>query len=118
MDDHNFTKEIADQWIQLIESQSAKIRETDIYPTLLSWLEETEVHQVLDYGCGQGAAFSYIDIFKNSYTGIDPSQHLIQRAQHLHPKNANRFHIANGYQLPFQKSSFSHVFSIAVFHLL
>ncbi len=116
MDDKNFDKRSADEWIAIIEDAKSAIRENDIYPTVSEWLKTFSGNKVLDLGCGQGVCSEKITFGDKLYTGVDPSEHLIQRAEQLYP--GTQFLVGNAYQLPFLEDSFDGFFSIAVWHIL
>ncbi len=116
MDDKNFDKRAAAEWIAIIEDAKSVIRENDIYPTVTHWLKTFSGNEILDLGCGQGVCSEKITLGEKLYTGVDPSEHLIQRARQLYPET--KFVVGNAYQLPFPQECFDGVFSIAVWHLL
>ena len=118
MDDHNFNKQSADQWVSIIESPGAKIRSTDLYPKVSQWLQRVNGKKTLEIGCGQGDCFSKLPLDKIEYLGVDPSPFLIERAQKLNPNFSKNFLLGNVYNLPLEDNSFDSVFSIAVWHLL
>jgi ubiquinone/menaquinone biosynthesis C-methylase UbiE len=115
VDDKKFDRKSAEEWIALIESEGAKIRDTDIYPLLTKWIWDNDITDVLDIGCGQGASSAVLPRI-TLYTGVDPSIHLVDRARILYP--TNRFLEGSAYALPVQDASFEGAFSIAVWHLL
>lgn len=98
-------------WINTIESAGASVREKDIYPKLVSWSEG--LSNVLEIGCGQGVCSTKIAA---KYTGIDPSQVLIERAKELYPQHT--FLVGDSTKIPFADKTFDGVFSIAVWHLI
>jgi ubiquinone/menaquinone biosynthesis C-methylase UbiE len=115
MDDKKFDRKSAEEWIALIESDGAKIRENDIYPHLNKWIWDNDITDVLDIGCGQGACSAVLPRI-TLYTGIEPSIHLLDRARILYP--TNRFLEGSAYAIPLPDESFEGAFSIAVWHLL
>lgn len=115
MDDRNFDRKSADDWISLIESEDAKIREQDIYPHLRKWIWDNDITSVVDLGCGQGACSQIIPQV-TEYLGIEPSKFLLKRAWELYPKS--EFLEGSAYKIPLEDSSSEAVFSIAVWHLL
>jgi ubiquinone/menaquinone biosynthesis C-methylase UbiE len=118
MNDNNFDDpEIANHWIKSIESVGARIRETDIYPLIREWLNVHKSYEILEIGCGQGAASVTIPDHSN-YIGIDPSPLLLARANELYNKPNNKFNMGNAYSLPFQDQQFDAIFSVTVWHLL
>jgi tRNA G46 methylase TrmB len=48
-------KKIALNWIKMIESERGKIRATDIYPKLRSFLDNDSTKKILEIGSGQGS---------------------------------------------------------------
>lgn len=117
MDDHSFDNpEIAKNWIQSIEGEGARIREADIYPLLKEWANHP-FQEVLEIGCGQGAASITIPD-KSKYIGTDPSALLLARAHELYTKPNRRFKLGNAYSLPFANNQFDAIFSVTVWHLL
>lgn len=70
--------------------------------------------KILDFGCGNGRAFPYIQKRGGRYFGVDISENLIEIARQKHPK-AN-LQVINGINLPFEENFFDAVYSIAVFH--
>jgi SAM-dependent methyltransferase len=118
MDDKNFNQETAEGWIQMIEHPQAQIREQDIYPLLRTWITQTNPHKILEIGCGQGICSSVLDLTNRHYLGVDPSTHLLERAQKLHSSDNKKFVLGNAYSLPLQDASVDGVFSVSLWHLL
>ncbi len=119
MDDKTFDDpEIAKNWMSLIESGSAKIRETDIYPKLKAWAHTISGSEILEIGCGQGACSAALSLIPCKYAGIDPSPLLIERAGKLYGGENRKFLLGNAYTLPFEDKSFDAAFSVALVHLL
>lgn len=79
MNDRDFDKAAADEWIATIEGDGSRVREADLYPYLRNWLKKIKPRSVLDLGCGQGACANQINMNSCSYTGIDPSPFLLDR---------------------------------------
>lgn len=115
MDDKNFDRKSALEWIATIESEGASIRDSDIYPELNKWIWENDITDVVDIGCGQGACSAKIPE-DTIYTGIEPSEFLLKRAQALYPDKT--FLSGSAYDLPLPSESVTGAFSIAVWHLL
>ena len=67
---------------------------------------------------GQGICSDKIDLGARTYTGIDLSPILIDRAERLY--NAENRHFLTGsiYDLPFADNSFDAVFSVNLWHLM
>ncbi len=118
MDDQSFDQKTASDWIKTIESEGAKVRETDIYPKLKSWINEISPEKVLDLGCGQGICCEKVGTDSMRYYGIDPSPFLIERAMEVYSSPNKSFLVGNAYEIPLSNSSIDAVFSIAVWHLL
>lgn len=98
-------------WINTIESAGANVREKDIYPKLTEWSHG--LTNILEIGCGQGVCSTKVTA---KYTGIDPSQVMIDRAKELYPDRT--FLTGDASKLPFPDKTFDGVFSIAVWHLI
>lgn len=118
MDDKNFNQATAAEWMRIIESPGASIRENDIYPVVKEWLYHSSAENVLDIGCGQGICSIHLGKFQAAYVGIDPSPDLISRAQELYFDSNRKFAVGNVYEMPCPDSYFGAAFSIAVWHLL
>lgn len=118
MDDKNFNESTAAEWIRIIESPSASIRESDIYPVVKEWFYHASAENVLDIGCGQGICSIHLGQIQASYVGIDPSRDLISRAQELYSDSKRKFALGNIYEMPFPDNYFGAAFSVAVWHLL
>lgn len=73
--------------------------------------------RVLDFGCGNGRflEFVYQKDLKINYRGVDVSEELINLAKEKYKKESFSL-IENEQNLPFKKSEFDVVVSIAVFH--
>lgn len=67
-------------WIHTIESEKSLIRETDLYPMLRQWVDDSSPETILEIGCGQGACSNKFDLAKRHYTGLDSSSYLVNRA--------------------------------------
>jgi len=119
MDDSTFDDpKVAQLWINSIESESARVRDLDIYPRLSSWIKQISASEILEIGSGQGACSDKIDLDGRTYTGLEPSSIMVDRAIELYGQSNRRFLLGNAYSLPFADESFDAVFSIAVWHLL
>lgn len=120
MDDRSFDQKTAQEWINIIEDETANVREKDIYPQLNSWIDQIKqiYPAILDLGCGQGICSEKITRQPCQYVGIDPSPFLIERAKEKYLKLGRTFQVGNAYALPFLDQAFDAVFSIAVWHLL
>lgn len=115
MDDRNFDRKSADDWIAMVEGENADVREQDIYPHIHKWLWDNDIIKVVDLGCGQGVCSSKVP--ENTiYLGIEPSEHLLERAKENYPNR--RFVEGSAYKIPVKSESLDGVFSIAVWHLL
>lgn len=119
MDDKSFNDErVALDWIKTIESDGAKVRETDIYPRLQEWINSIYATNVLDIGSGQGICADKLNLEGRTYTGVEPSLHLIHRAKELYSRNNRSFVLGDIYNLPFSEGTFEAAFSVTVWHLL
>lgn len=120
MDDQNFNDpKVAQEWIQNIESDHAKIRTNDIYPRIKHWVTHFSPSTLLDIGAGQGICSDYIGLSNDqTYTGLEPSSFLIDRAKSLYPQHNRKFIQGTIYKIPFLNSTFDAVFSVSVWHLL
>lgn len=105
-------------WIEMIEGESGKVREQDLYPKLNRWASSRPFESILDIGCGQGICSQKIDLGSNQYTGIDSSEFLIKRASELYESPNTKFQVADALDLPFDDESFDAVFSISLIHLI
>lgn len=115
MDDRNFDKKSADDWISAIEGEGALVRDEDIYPHLKKWLWDNDLIKVVDLGAGQGVCSTKVP--ENTlYTGVEPSLHLLARARENFPETV--FLEGSAYRIPVADGSQDGVFSIAVWHLL
>lgn len=115
MDDRYFDKKSAEDWIALIESEGASVRENDIYPHLKKWIWDNDITSVVDLGSGQGVCSQIIPQV-TQYLGVEPSKFLLKRAWELYP--AVDFVEGSAYKIPRSDGSVDAIFSIAVWHLL
>lgn len=106
------------EWIKTVESDKSRVRDGDIYPMLREWVDRNAPSSVLEIGCGQGVCSDKINLEGRTYTGIDRSAVLINRAKQLYSTENRNFILANAYELPFQNASFDAAYSVAVWHLL
>ena len=118
MDDRTFDPSSARRWIDTIEASRISPREHDIYPRLNAWLRRTQPLALLEIGAGQGICSDKIDLDGASYTGVEPSPYLLERASQLYARADRRFVPGNAYALPFDAGIFDAAFSVAVWHLL
>jgi ubiquinone/menaquinone biosynthesis C-methylase UbiE len=115
MDDRNFDKKSAEEWISTIESNDAKVREQDIYPHLYTWVAENDIASVLDLGSGQGVCSTKIP--KDTiYYGVEPNPVLLKRAKNKYAHT--EFLEGSAYKIPLPDASVEGVFAIAVWQLL
>ena len=118
MDDHTFDRKAAMDWIDIVESEGARVREKDIFPQLNAWINQIAPRDLLDVGSGQGICSIKIEMESCNYVGVNPSSFLIDRAKSLYCRANRKFVEGNVYHLPFSESAFDAAFSIAVWHLL
>lgn len=109
---------IDQDWIQMIEGESGKIREQDLYLKLNRWASSNPNENFLDLGCGQGICSQKIDLGLGQYTGIDSSEVLIERAIKIYQSPKIKFLVGDALDLPFEDESFDAVFSISLIHLV
>ncbi len=118
MDDRTFDDDTALQWIESVENSKASLSDIDIYPTIRSWLSQSDMVNVLEIGSGQGICSDKIDTIHCKYTGVEPSPLMTERARKLYAGKNRRFVLGNAYALPFSDGAFDGCFSILVWHLL
>ena len=116
MDDKNFDEISAKNWISLIDSSDKSQRDNDIYPKINDWLRNANVENLLDIGCGQGVLSGKIRNTNISYIGVEPSDHLLNKAKINYPDH--NFIKGNLYDLPFKDQCFQGVLALAVWHLV
>ena len=110
-------KKVAEQWIKSVEGETGLIRDTETYPRLHDWFENTSKGIVIDIGSGQGICSSKIDNYSH-YIGVEPSYFLLERANELYKSTQTNFLTGNAYALPVTENSCDNAFSINVwFHL-
>ena len=85
MDDRTFDQKTAQEWIKAIEGGKPSLRDDDIYPRLRTWIDQVAASEILKIGCGQGICSDQIDLNGRNYTGLEPSQFLVDRAKQLYP---------------------------------
>jgi ubiquinone/menaquinone biosynthesis C-methylase UbiE len=110
----------AKKWILSVEDTSGQnnLREKEMYPLLESRAVEYQAKDILEIGAGQGICSTHIGESFNSYTGIEPSETLVGRAQEKYADSKKQFVVGNAYELPVESNSFDFVFSTMVwFHL-
>jgi len=109
---------IAQQWIAAIEKPQDSSREREYYPLLYSWSHEMHNAIIVEIGSGQGICSSKIDLIKNRYIGVEPSQVLLDRAKALYPEPNKQFLLGNSYELPLPDASVDAALSVGVwFHI-
>ncbi len=118
MDDRNFDKKTAQDWINSVEKPGVSWRDDHVYSKINTLLRNTSAKTTLDIGCGQGICSEKIDLIECIYTGIEPSPHLLERAKQLYSEKNKTFLLGNAYDLLLPSQSFDFVFSILVWHLL
>lgn len=105
-------------WISAIEGEKGRVRDSDLYPRIKSWIDRVSAREILDIGCGQGICSEKIDLDGRCYTGLDSSSLLIERAKERYHRENRRFMLGSAYALPFSDGEFDAVFSVLVWHLL
>ena len=112
-------EDIAKEWIGSVEGEEGMFRDKIIYPLLKNWVKEINPETVLEIGSGQGICSDKIGKEGGKYIGVEPSQHLTQRAKELYGDKDNRdFVVGNAYDLPLANESVDAAFSVNVwFHL-
>ncbi len=118
MDDKNFSEQAAREWIETIEGEHSSIREKDLYPILREWIRDVNPVNIVDIGSGQGVCSDKINLEKRFYTGVEPSQFLLNRANQLFGCENRKFIFGNAYELPFASSTFDAAFSVNTWQLL
>jgi len=119
MDDKTFDDpKIAQEWMETVEGEGARIRETDIYPRIRSWINRVSPLEILEIGSGQGACSDKVELRGRKFTGLEPSPFLVDRANGLYLGENRRFVVGNVYSMPFLDGTFDAAFSVAVWHLL
>lgn len=118
MDDRTFDEQTANDWIKAVESTEKSFRDTFVYPKINELISQRSPQRVLDIGCGQGVGVDRINLANASYTGIEPSIYLLDRAQKLFSRANRSFLQGSAYSLPVPAASFDLVYSVMVWHLL
>ncbi|HXH31303.1 MAG TPA: class I SAM-dependent methyltransferase [Bacteriovoracaceae bacterium] len=104
--------------MKLVEGESGRVRDGDIYPMLKRWVAQYSPKNILEVGCGQGVCCERLEYPRGKYTGIDCDPRLIARAEELYPAVGRKFIVGDACALPVADSSFEAVFTISVWHLL
>jgi len=118
MDDRNFDQQTAQAWINAVEKPGKSWRDDHVYSKLNHLIHETSPKTILDIGCGQGICCEKVKLSQCTYTGIEPSPFLLDRAKQLYSSRDKIFLPGNAYDLPVPNQSFDAAFSILVWHLL
>lgn len=71
---------------------------------------------ILDIGCGNGRLYQMFANLSTTYTGIDQSEGLIEKAREKFPEA--KFVVAPMTELPLEDASFDVIYCIAAFHHL
>ena len=109
-----YDKKRSDEWSEWVESNEAEAsREKEIYPIIRNWLGKNNPSSVVEVGCGQGIISKQFDS-AIKYTGIDPSDTLISRANQLYASENHIFIKGDAYKLPFEDASTEAVLSVWV----
>lgn len=110
-------KEVAEQWIKSVEGEKGMIRDSESYPALSCWFENTSKGTVIDIGSGQGICSSKIEGY-SKYIGVEPSLFLTERAKELYGSPIREFIMGDAYNLPVANSYCDNALSVNVwFHL-
>lgn len=109
---------VAAEWIRSVEGEHRSIRDNEIYPMLRTWASDL-FGTIVEIGSGQGICSQHLGTFAGNYVGIEPSEHLVSRAQELYEKDSKTtFIVGNAYRLPISDAEADNAFSVAVwFHL-
>lgn len=118
MDDRNFDKQTALDWINSVERPGKSWREDHVYPKLSDLVRQSSAKITLDLGCGQGICCEKIDLGLSRYLGVEPSTYLLDRARQLYASLNNEFLLGNAYSIPVSSGRVDCAFSILVWHLL
>ena len=83
----------------------------------LPLINENNIKNVLDFGCGLGLAEIYFERYfpKSKLYGVDVSEKSIDYAQKI-PLNNTEFCVYDGNKIPFESDRFDIVFSAGTFH--
>ena len=112
------TKQGADEWITMVESEKGTNRDKEIYPYLKAWISEIRPRFVADIGAGQGVCSEHLGTVDVNYIGIEPSTFLVERAKQLYSRANIHFVIGDAYKLPLSAESMDACFSVTTwFHL-
>lgn len=118
MDDRTFDKQTAQDWIKAVETTGRSFRDDYVYPKINDLIHQNLPKRILDIGCGQGVCSEKIDLNNSKYTGVEPSNFLLNRAKQLYLQPHRDFLLGSAYSLPLSDESFDFAFSIMVWHLL
>jgi len=118
-EDNPFEDEkVAKEWVSSVENERGMIRDNELYPMLVSWVEEMRPQIVLDIGAGQGGCANVVQRSDARYIGVEPSKYLVERAKEINSKEGREFIIGNAYELPIPTESVDAALSVNVwFHL-
>ena len=109
-----YNANLSAEWIDWVEEPNSDgSRESEIFPFMRTWIDNTKPTKVLDIGCGQGAA---ADLFPPivQYCGVDESRHLIKRAKEIHSASQRRYVLGSAYDLPTGAGTFDSCISLWV----
>lgn len=107
---------IAQEWIAFIEKNTEPFYTNELFPYLYKWSTEQK-GRVIDIGCGQGNTLAQLHPHSFSkYVGVEPSPHLLRRAQELYGKEAGvQFKYGYAEALPCFDAEYNAALSINVF---
>ena len=104
----------SDEWSEWVESDEAEAsREKEIYPRIRDWLGKSNSSSVVEVGCGQGIISKQFNS-TIKYIGIDPSDTLINRANHLYASENHIFIKGDAYNLPLEDANTEAALSVWV----
>jgi len=118
-EDNPFEDEaISKEWISSVENERGMIREKELYPMIVKWIEKIKPKRIIDIGAGQGGCANIVQLEGVEYVGVEPSKYLVARAEEINKKENRHFIIGTAYNLPIPDKSFDAAFSVNVwFHL-
>ena len=113
-------KQIAEEWISIVENneRESTSRKDFVYPLLEKTVNELKPRMILEIGSGQGICSSKIGNNFGMYTGVEPSEFLVEHAVKKYGDKKRVFAVGDAYELPLVTASVDFAFSImAWFHI-